>query len=40
VQGVTVDDAGNIFVSVQADLKRKVGDVIEISKEQNEVARK
>jgi len=40
VQGVTVDDSGNIFVSVQADLKHKVGDVIEISKEQNEVARK
>ena len=30
VQGVTVDDAGNIFVSVQADLKHKVGDVIEV----------
>ena len=40
VQGVTVDDAGNIFVSVQADLKRKVGDVIEISKEQAEVAQR
>jgi sugar lactone lactonase YvrE len=39
VQGVTVDDAGNIFVSVQADLKHKVGDVIEISKEV-EVAQK
>jgi sugar lactone lactonase YvrE len=39
VQGVTVDDAGNIFVSIQADLKRKVGDVIEISKE-TEVAQR
>jgi sugar lactone lactonase YvrE len=40
VQGVTVDDAGNIFVSVQADLKRKVGDVIEISREGTEVAQR
>lgn len=40
VQGVTVDDNGNIFVSVQADLKHKVGDVIEISKEQTVVAQK
>jgi sugar lactone lactonase YvrE len=40
VQGVTVDDAGNIFVSVQADLKHKVGDVIEISREGTEVAQK
>jgi len=40
VQGVTVDDAGNIFVSVQADLKHKVGDVIEISKEENHLAQK
>lgn len=40
VQGVTVDENGNIFVSVQADLKHKVGDVIEISKEQTEVAQR
>ena len=40
VQGVTVDDAGNIFVSVQADLKRKVGDVIEISREGTELAQR
>lgn len=38
VQGVTVDDQGNIFVSVQTDLKRKVGHILEISKENAEVA--
>src|SRR5213080_1667023 len=40
VQGVTVDDQGNIFLSVQSDLKRKVGNIIEISKEEPEVAQK
>lgn len=33
VQGITVDDAGNIYLGVQTDLKRKAGDIIEISKE-------
>ncbi|HEX7721552.1 MAG TPA: hypothetical protein VF397_05300 [Pyrinomonadaceae bacterium] len=40
VQGVTVDDQGNIFLSVQSDLKRKVGNVIEISREETQVAQK
>ena len=40
VQGVTVDDQGNIFLSVQSDLKRKIGNVIEISKEETQVAQK
>ena len=40
VQGVTVDDQGNIFLSVQSDLKRKIGNVIEISKEETAVAQK
>jgi sugar lactone lactonase YvrE len=40
VQGVTVDDQGNIFLSVQSDLKRKVGNIIEISKEETQVAQK
>ena len=40
VQGVTVDDQGNIFLSVQSDLKRRVGNVIEISKEETAVAQK
>ncbi|HYW69599.1 MAG TPA: SMP-30/gluconolactonase/LRE family protein [Pyrinomonadaceae bacterium] len=40
VQGVTVDEAGNIFVGVQVDLKHKVGDVIEISKEETQVAQR
>jgi len=38
VQGVTVDDQGNIFVSVQTDLKHKVGHILEISKENTEIA--
>lgn len=33
VQGVTVDDQGNIFLTVQSDLKRKIGNIIEISKD-------
>lgn len=33
VQGVTVDDNGNIYLTVQTDLKHKQGDIIEISKE-------
>ena len=33
VQGITLDDAGNIYIGVQTDLKRKLGDIIEISKE-------
>jgi sugar lactone lactonase YvrE len=35
VQGVTVDDQGNIYVSVQTDLKHKVGKIIKIGKESN-----
>ena len=38
VQGVTVDGQGDIYLSVQTDLKRKVGHVIEISKESTQVA--
>ena len=38
VQGVTVDDQGNIFLSVQTDLKHKVGHILEISKENTEIA--
>jgi hypothetical protein len=33
VQGVTVDDNGNIYLTVQTDLKGKHGDIVEISKE-------
>ena len=33
VQGITVDDAGNIYLGVQTDLKHNRGDIIEISKE-------
>ena len=40
VQGITVDDEGSIFVSVQTDLKRNLGDIIEISKDTALVAQK
>jgi len=40
VQGVTVDDQGTIYLSVQSDLKRKVGEIIEISRETPLVAKK
>jgi sugar lactone lactonase YvrE len=40
VQGVTVDDQGNIYLSVQSDLKHNVGQIIEISKDQSVVAKK
>ncbi len=40
VQGVTVDEQGNIYVSVQSDLKRNVGEIIEISKDNPVVAKK
>jgi sugar lactone lactonase YvrE len=33
VQGITVDDAGDIYVGVQTDLKRRQGDIIQITKE-------
>lgn len=40
VQGVTVDEHGNIYLSVQSDLKRNVGEIIEISKDNPVVAKK
>ncbi len=40
VQGITLDDQGNIFVSVQSDLKRDVGEIIEISKENAQIAQR
>lgn len=33
IQGVTVDDQGDIYVSIQSDLKHKIGYIIKISKE-------
>jgi sugar lactone lactonase YvrE len=33
VQGVTVDDRGDIYISIQSDLKHKVGYIVKISKE-------
>jgi len=33
VQGVTVDDHGDIYVSIQSDLKHNVGYIVKISKE-------
>jgi sugar lactone lactonase YvrE len=40
VQGITLDDQGNIFVSVQSDLKHDVGEIIEISKENAQIAQR
>jgi len=40
VQGVTVDDQGDIYLSVQSDLKHNVGNIIEISKENAQVAQR
>lgn len=40
VQGVTVNDQGEIFISVQSDLKHNVGSIIEISKENAQVAQR
>src|SRR6267378_3517450 len=40
VQGVTVDDGGNIFLTVQSDLKHNVGNIIEISKENSDIAQR
>ena len=38
LQGITVDDRGDIFVAVQTDLKHKVGHIIKISKENPQIA--
>ncbi|PYS67547.1 MAG: hypothetical protein DMF73_19075 [Acidobacteria bacterium] len=40
LQGITVDDRGHIYVAVQTDLKHKVGHIIEISKENSEIAQR
>ena len=40
VQGITVDDHGDIYLSVQTDLKHKVGNIIEISKENPVIAQR
>jgi sugar lactone lactonase YvrE len=40
LQGITLDDRGDIYVAVQTDLKHKVGHIIKISKENPELARR
>lgn len=40
IQGVTVDDRGDVFLSVQNDLKHKVGSIVEISKDETQIAKK
>ena len=40
VEGITVDEQGHIFVSIQTNLKQKQGDIIEISREESQIARK
>jgi streptogramin lyase len=40
IQGVTIDDLGNIYLTVQTDLKHNLGNIIEISKENSDVAQR
>jgi sugar lactone lactonase YvrE len=40
VQGITVNDGGNIYLSVQIDLKHNAGTIIEISKESSAIAQR
>lgn len=40
IQGVTVDDRGSIFLTVQNDLKHKIGSIIEIDKDETQIAKK
>src|SRR5437764_1756335 len=40
VEGITVDEQGHIFVSIQTNLKQKQGDIIEISREESQIAKK
>jgi sugar lactone lactonase YvrE len=40
VEGVTVDERGHIFVSIQTNLKQKQGDIVEISREETQIAKK
>jgi DNA-binding beta-propeller fold protein YncE len=40
IQGITVDEAGDIYLSVQTDLKHNVGNIIEISKESSAIAQR
>ncbi len=38
LQGITLDDQGDIYVAVQTDLKHRVGYIIKISKENSQIA--
>jgi len=40
LQGIAVDDQGDLYVAVQTDLKHKVGHIIKLSKENTEIAQK
>jgi sugar lactone lactonase YvrE len=40
LQGITVDDRGDLYVAVQTDLKHKVGHIIKLSKEDTQVAQR
>src|SRR2546423_1669548 len=40
VEGVTGDERGHIFLSIQTNLKQKQGDIIEISREESQIAKK
>jgi len=40
LQGITVDDQGDLYVAVQTDLKHKVGHIIKLSKENTAIAQR
>ena len=40
LQGIAVDERGDLYVAVQTDLKHKIGHIIKISKDNSDLARK
>jgi len=40
LQGITVDDHGDLYVAVQTDLKRNIGHIVKLSKEQTQIAQR
>ena len=40
LQGITVDDSGDLYVAVQTDLKHKVGHIVKLSKETGDLAQR
>ena len=40
LQGITVDEHGDLYVAVQTDLKRNIGHIVKLSKDETQVAKK